>query len=47
MYHVPGSRYYGQTKAEYWFDTVENAEAAGFSVPPSQQDTDDSAEEAN
>ncbi|MEY4175749.1 MAG: ribosomal protein, partial [Actinomycetota bacterium] len=47
LYHVPGSRYYGQTKAEYWFDTVENAEAAGFSVPPSQQDTDDSAEEAN
>lgn len=47
LYHVPGSRYYSQTKAEYWFDTVENAEAAGFSVPPSQQDTDDSAEEAN
>lgn len=47
LYHEPGSRYYSQTKAEYWFDTVENAEAAGFSVPPSQQDTDDSAEEAN
>jgi large subunit ribosomal protein L22 len=47
LYHVPGSRYYGQTKAEYWFDTVENAEAAGFTAPPSQQDTDDSAEEAN
>lgn len=47
LYHTPGSRYYSQTKAEYWFDTVENAEAAGFSVPPSQQDTDDSAEEAN
>ncbi len=36
LYHEPGSRYYNQTKAEYWFDTVEHAEAAGFSAPGSK-----------
>ena len=41
LYHEPASRYYGQTKAEYWFDTVENAEAAGFSAPASQQNDDE------
>ncbi len=41
LYHEPASRYYGQTKAEYWFDTVENAEAAGFSAPSSQQNDDE------
>lgn len=30
-YHVPGSRWYASTKAEVWFDTKANAEAAGFS----------------
>jgi len=46
LYHEPGSRYYAQTKAEYWFDTVENAEAAGFSAPASQKnDADDNADE--
>ena len=33
LYHTPDSRYYKVTKAEVWFDTVENAEAAGFSAP--------------
>jgi len=33
LYHVPGSRYFGQTRAEYYFATVEAAEAAGFSAP--------------
>lgn len=48
LYHEPGTRYYNQTKAEFWFDTVESAQAAGFSAPPSQQNDDsDSAEEAN
>ena len=48
LYHEPGTRYYNQTKAEFWFDSVESAEAAGFSAPPSQQNDDsDSAEEAN
>ncbi|MDO5617363.1 50S ribosomal protein L17, sunset domain variant [Kocuria sp.] len=30
-FHVPGSRWYENTKAEVWFDTKANAEAAGFS----------------
>jgi len=38
LYHVPGSRYYNQTIAEVWFDTVESAEAAGFSAPGSTHD---------
>lgn len=33
LYHTPDSRYYAITKAEVWFDTVESAEAAGFSAP--------------
>jgi large subunit ribosomal protein L22 len=33
LYHEPGSRYYPATKAEVWFDSVESAEAAGFSAP--------------
>jgi large subunit ribosomal protein L22 len=37
LYHVPGSRSYNQTKAEVWFATEEDAEAAGFSKPPSQR----------
>lgn len=41
LYHAPGTRYYKQTKAEYWFDTVENAEAAGFSAPGSASSDDD------
>jgi large subunit ribosomal protein L22 len=33
LYHTPDSRYYKVTKAEVWFDTEENAEAAGFAKP--------------
>jgi large subunit ribosomal protein L22 len=33
LYHEPETRYYNATKAEVWFDTVESAEAAGFSKP--------------
>ena len=32
-YHTPDSQWYDQTEAEVWFDTVESAEAAGFSAP--------------
>jgi large subunit ribosomal protein L17 len=43
QYHVPGSPHYDSTTAEVWFATAENAEAAGFTVPPSQAgDEDDS-----
>jgi large subunit ribosomal protein L22 len=50
LFHAPGTRYYKQTKAEYWFDTVESAEAAGFSAPGSSNDDDAAdaeAEESN
>ncbi len=33
LYHEPGTRYYNQTVAEVYFDTVESAEAAGFAAP--------------
>ncbi|WP_271395200.1 50S ribosomal protein L20 [Neomicrococcus lactis] len=29
-YHVPGSTWYEQTQAEYWFESIEAAKAAGF-----------------
>ena len=32
LYHRPDSRSYKVTKAEVWFDTAENAEAAGFKL---------------
>ncbi len=33
LYHTPDGRYYNATKAEVYFDTVDSAEAAGFSAP--------------
>jgi len=36
LYHVPDSSHYERTIAEVWFATAEAAEAAGFSLPPSQ-----------
>lgn len=44
LYHDSDSRYYKATKAEVWFDTVESAEAAGFSKPGSATDTDETDE---
>ena len=41
LYHVPGSAFYKRTVAEVWFDTEENAEAAGFLLPPSQRKDED------
>ncbi len=38
LYHVPGSAFYDRTIAELWFKTAEDAEAAGFQLPPSQRD---------
>ncbi len=32
-YHTPDSQWYEATVAEAWFDTVESAEAAGFTAP--------------
>lgn len=41
FYYTPGSEAYDSTDAEVWFATAEDAEAAGFSVPPSQQESAD------
>ena len=38
LYHLPGTPFYDRTVAEVWFATAEAAEAAGFSLPPSQQE---------
>lgn len=38
LYHTTESRYYGITKAEVWFDTEANAEAAGFTKPGTTTD---------
>jgi large subunit ribosomal protein L17 len=43
LYHVPGSSHYEQTNAEVWFADAEAAEAAGFSLPPSQQPDDEAS----
>jgi large subunit ribosomal protein L17 len=42
LYHVPGSSFYDRTVAEVWFASAEAAEAAGFSLPASQQEKADS-----
>ena len=36
-YHLPGTRYYDITIPELFFDTVENAEAAGYEAPAGAQ----------
>jgi large subunit ribosomal protein L4 len=41
LYHVPGSAFYDRTVAEIWFKTAEDAEAAGFQLPPSQREDGD------
>jgi len=41
LYHVPGSAFYNRTVAEVWFTSAEDAEAAGFQLPPSQRKKDD------
>ena len=43
LYHVPGSSFYNRTVAEFWFAAAEDAEAAGFQLPPSQRKQADSA----
>lgn len=43
LFHEPGSRYYKATKAEVWFDSVESAEAAGFSKPGANKPDADTA----
>ena len=38
--------FYDRTVAEVWFDTAENAEAAGYQLPPSQREDEASDEPA-
>jgi large subunit ribosomal protein L22 len=45
LYHLPGTPFYDRTIAEVWFDTADNAEAAGYQLPPSQR-PDDAEEDA-
>lgn len=40
LYHVPESRFYTNTVAEVWFADAATAEAAGFALPASQQESD-------
>ena len=47
LYHLPGTPFYDRTVAEVWFATAEAAEAAGFSLPPSQRDDSDDADDAD
>jgi len=47
LYHVPGSSFYDRTEAEVWFATAEDAEAAGFQLPPSQRKKADAADESS
>jgi large subunit ribosomal protein L17 len=44
LYHVPGSAFYERTNAEVWFASAEAAEAAGFQLPPSQRDDEETSE---
>lgn len=46
LYHEPDSRYYKATKAEVWFDSVESAEAAGFTKPGAGNDDAADADDA-
>jgi large subunit ribosomal protein L22 len=46
LYHLPGTAFYDRTIAEVWFDTTENAEAAGYQLPPSQREDEASDEPA-
>ena len=41
LYHRPGTRFYDSTVAEIWFATDADAEAAGYSLPKSQQESED------
>ncbi len=40
-FHVPGSAFYDRTVAEVWFASIDDAESAGFSRPPSQAPSDE------
>jgi large subunit ribosomal protein L4 len=41
LYHLPGTSFYNRTVAEVWFASAEDAEKAGFQLPPSQRKEED------
>ncbi len=45
-YHTPESPYYGRTVAELWFKSAEDAEAAGFTLPPSLREGEEESTDA-
>ena len=45
FFHQPGTRFYDATEAEVWFATAEDAEKAGFALPPSQREQAESGAE--
>lgn len=48
LYHEPGTRYYNQTRAEVYFATAADAEAAGFAVPgAANEDNADDADDTS
>jgi large subunit ribosomal protein L17 len=44
LYHLPGTSFYDRTVAEVWFSDAVTAEAAGFTLPKSQQELKDDAD---
>jgi large subunit ribosomal protein L4 len=41
LYHLPGTSFYNRTEAEVWFASAEDAEKAGFQLPPSQRKSEE------
>jgi large subunit ribosomal protein L4 len=41
LYHLPGTSFYNRTEAEVWFASAEDAEKAGFELPPSQRKSEE------
>jgi large subunit ribosomal protein L4 len=41
LYHLPGTSFYNRTEAEVWFASAEDAENAGFQLPPSQRKSEE------
>ena len=41
LYHLPGTSFYNRTEAEVWFASADEAEKAGFQLPPSQRKSEE------
>ncbi len=47
LYHEPDSRYYDVTAAEFYFESAEAAEAAGFTKPASASDDNEGTDDTD